>query len=163
MGPKTRAKIDFKICANHKRQNKTEIRNDYLREESAKLLGNLWLNLLKMSIVVLKMLQILSNLSVSSNLDRFSLIPRVVQVLDLLEAEVPPADPVKVENPAKSLGRQARGEKPRHLKSEAMQCPTILKLISPKGSTKTHHITTEIPGPGIQAVSITPFCMTMII
>ena len=98
-------RLDFKICANYKRQNKTGFHNTYLREESAKLLGNLWLNLLKMSIVVLKMLQILSNLPVSSNLDRFSLVPRVVQVLDLLEAEIPPADPVKVENPTKSLGR----------------------------------------------------------
>ena len=60
------------------------------------------------------------NLSVSSNLDRFALVPRVVQVLNLLEAEVPPADPVKVEHPTESLGRQARGKKPRHLNSEAM-------------------------------------------
>ena len=63
------------------------------------------------------------NLSVSPNLHRFAFVPRVVQVLNLLEAEVPPADPVEVENPTKSLGRQARGEKPRHLniESEAME------------------------------------------
>ena len=63
-------------------------------------------------------LKLFFNLSISSNLDRFALVPRVVQVLNLLEAKVPPTDPVKVENSTKSLGRQARGEKPGHLKSE---------------------------------------------
>ena len=66
----------------------------------------------------MKHTQLLFNLSVSSNLNRFALVPRVVEVLNLLEAEVPSANPVKVENSTKSLGRQARGKKPRNLNSK---------------------------------------------
>uniref|UniRef100_A0A6B0UYJ7 Putative secreted protein n=1 Tax=Ixodes ricinus TaxID=34613 RepID=A0A6B0UYJ7_IXORI len=51
-------------------------------------------------------------LSIPSDLDLLPFVPRIVQVSGLGERQLPPADPVHVEDPSQSPGTQTRGQHP---------------------------------------------------
>ena len=86
----------FSRCLLRFPQNRCEIHTFILQEESTQLFANLGFNLL----------------AVSANLDWLALVPRIVKVLDLVEAEVSPAHPVNLEHAAERPGGEAGGQHP---------------------------------------------------
>ena len=68
----------------------------YFWEKPTKLLCNLRLNFLNWKTIQNKEPSLLQNLPISPNLDRLPLIPGIVEVLNLLEAEVTPAKAVSM-------------------------------------------------------------------
>ena len=79
-------------------QNRREVHTFVLHEKSPQLLAHPGLDLL----------------AIPADLDWLPLVPGIIKVLDLVEAEVSPAHPVYLEHTAQGPGGEARRQNPAH-------------------------------------------------